>query len=66
MSASLFGTGVSVTRVYPGFVATGIRERAFGPDGRPLGTRRGVLREGRLRNLHRPREVTGRNLRRLA
>jgi short-subunit dehydrogenase len=29
--------GVSVTMIYPGFVATDIRRRAFGPDGRPLG-----------------------------
>lgn len=28
--------GVSVTVVYPGFVSTGIRTRAFGPDGKPL------------------------------
>jgi short-subunit dehydrogenase len=28
--------GVTVTMVYPGFVSTGIRQRAFGPDGRPL------------------------------
>jgi short-subunit dehydrogenase len=28
--------GVSVTVVYPGFVSTGIRERAYGPDGEPL------------------------------
>lgn len=33
----LAGSGVSVTMIYPGFVATGIRERAFGGDGRPLG-----------------------------
>lgn len=31
--------GVSVTMIYPGFVATDIAERAFGPGGRPLGTR---------------------------
>lgn len=30
-------TGVTVTMIYPGFVATEIRERAFGADGRPLG-----------------------------
>jgi short-subunit dehydrogenase len=30
-------TGVSVTVVYPGFVATGGQERGFGPDGHPLG-----------------------------
>ncbi|MDF1505420.1 SDR family oxidoreductase [Roseisolibacter sp. H3M3-2] len=29
--------GVSVTVVYPGFVATGVRRHAVGPDGRPLG-----------------------------
>jgi NAD(P)-dependent dehydrogenase (short-subunit alcohol dehydrogenase family) len=29
--------GISVTMVYPGFVATEVRERAFGSDGRPLG-----------------------------
>ncbi|MCP4662177.1 MAG: SDR family oxidoreductase [bacterium] len=29
-------SGVSVTMVYPGFVSTGIRERAFGPDGQPI------------------------------
>ena len=28
-------TGVSVTMIYPGFVATGIRENATGPDGKP-------------------------------
>jgi short-subunit dehydrogenase len=28
--------GVSVTVAYPGFVATEVRERAFGPDGGPL------------------------------
>lgn len=29
-------TGVTVTMIYPGFVATGIRENATGPDGRPV------------------------------
>ena len=29
--------GVSVTMAYPGFVATGVRRHAVGPDGRPLG-----------------------------
>lgn len=33
----LQGSGVSVTMIYPGFVATEIRERAFGPDGKPVG-----------------------------
>ena len=33
----LAGSGVSVTVTCPDFVATEIRERAFGPDGKPLG-----------------------------
>lgn len=33
----LADSGVSVTVAYPGFVATEVRERAFGADGRPLG-----------------------------
>jgi short-subunit dehydrogenase len=33
------GDGVTVTVVYPGFVATGIAERAVGASGKPLGTR---------------------------
>lgn len=32
----LAGSGVTVTMIYPGFVATGIRENATGPDGRPI------------------------------
>jgi short-subunit dehydrogenase len=32
----LAGSGVTVTMVYPGFVATGIREKATGPDGKPV------------------------------
>ncbi len=31
----LQGSGVSVTMIYPGFVATGIRENATGADGKP-------------------------------
>jgi short-subunit dehydrogenase len=34
----LEGSGVTVTMIYPGFVATGIRENATGPDGRPVAT----------------------------
>jgi NAD(P)-dependent dehydrogenase (short-subunit alcohol dehydrogenase family) len=30
--------GISVTVAYPGFVATEVRERALGPDGRPIRT----------------------------
>jgi len=33
----LAGSGVSVTLACPDFVATGIREHALGPDGKPLG-----------------------------
>lgn len=33
----LAGSGVTVTLACPDFVATEIRERAFGPDGKPLG-----------------------------
>ena len=32
----LAGSGVSVTMIYPGFVSTGIRENATGPDGQPI------------------------------
>ena len=32
----LDGSGVSVTMIYPGFVATGIRENATGPGGKPI------------------------------
>lgn len=32
----LEGSGVTVTMVYPGFIATGIRENATGPDGKPV------------------------------
>jgi len=33
----LAGTGVTVTLVIPDYVRSEIRERAFGPDGKPLG-----------------------------
>jgi short-subunit dehydrogenase len=39
-------SGVSVTVVYPGFVATEVRERAFGPDGKAL--KKSPMREGKL------------------
>lgn len=37
--------GVSVTMIYPGFVATDIAERALGPDGLPLRTRPVIKRK---------------------
>lgn len=42
----LAGSGVTVTMIYPGFVATGIRENAAGPDGRPI--RVSPVREGEV------------------
>lgn len=33
----LEGSGVTVTMAYPGFVKSEVRERALGPDGKPLG-----------------------------
>ena len=41
----LEGSGVTVTMIYPGFVATEIRERAFGADGKPLGHGNSPVRE---------------------
>jgi short-subunit dehydrogenase len=32
----LADSGVTVTMIYPGFVSTGIRENATGPDGKPI------------------------------
>jgi short-subunit dehydrogenase len=42
----LAGSGITVTMVYPGFVATGIRENATGPDGEPIGV--SPVREGEV------------------
>lgn len=36
--AQLPGATAQAGMVYPGFVATDVRRRAFGPDGKPLGT----------------------------
>lgn len=36
LRVELADEGVTVTMVYPGFVSTGIRTRAYGPDGKPL------------------------------
>ena len=37
LRVELMATDVSVTVIYPGFVATRVRERALGADGKPLG-----------------------------
>jgi len=37
LRVELMDTGVMVTIVFPGFVATGLHERITGPDGKPLG-----------------------------
>jgi short-subunit dehydrogenase len=42
----LADSGVTVTMIYPGFVSTGIRENAAGPDGRPLAV--SPVREGEV------------------
>ncbi len=42
----LDGSGVTVTLIYPGFVATGVRRHAFAADGRPLGA--SPVQEGRV------------------
>jgi NAD(P)-dependent dehydrogenase (short-subunit alcohol dehydrogenase family) len=40
--------GVTVTMIYPGFVQTEIRERAFGADGKPLGAGNSPVREAEV------------------
>ncbi len=42
----LAGSGVDVTMIYPGFVASEVRSRAYGPDGQPLG--KSPVREGEV------------------
>lgn len=37
LRVELAPTGIAVTTIYPGVVATAIRQRGFGPDGKPLG-----------------------------
>jgi short-subunit dehydrogenase len=37
LRVELRGSGVSVTMIYPGFVDTGVQERGYGADGKPLG-----------------------------
>lgn len=38
LRVELRDTGISVSMIYPGFVATAVRERAFGSDGKALGS----------------------------
>jgi NAD(P)-dependent dehydrogenase (short-subunit alcohol dehydrogenase family) len=42
----LASSGVTVTMIYPGFVASEVRSRAFGPDGKPL--EKSPVREGEV------------------
>ncbi len=42
----LAGSGVSVVMIYPGFVTSEVRQRAYGPDGKPLG--KSPVREGEV------------------
>ncbi len=42
----LAGSGVSVVMIYPGFVSSEVRQRAYGPDGKPLG--KSPVREGEV------------------
>lgn len=44
----LAGTGVSVTTIYPGFVATEIRERAINPAGQPWGVGNSPVKEDQI------------------
>jgi len=46
LSIELKDKGVDVTMIYPGFVSTEVRERAMGPDGKPLGT--SPVKEGKV------------------
>ena len=45
------GSGISVIMVFPDFVASEIRRRAFGPDGRPMG--RSPIREDEIMSVDR-------------
>ena len=47
MEQATQGTGVAVTVVFPGVVATGIRLRGYGPDGKPAG-KSGLKEEGAM------------------
>jgi short-subunit dehydrogenase len=40
--------GITVTMIYPGFVATDVRNRAFGADGKPLGTENNPVQEDKV------------------
>jgi len=48
--------GVSVTMIYPGFVSTGIRENATGPDGKPIEV--SPVREGEVMSVEECARIT--------
>jgi short-subunit dehydrogenase len=52
----LAGAGVSVTMIYPGFVSTGIRENATGPDGKPIEV--SPVREGEVMSVEECARIT--------
>ncbi|MBL0143324.1 MAG: SDR family oxidoreductase [Betaproteobacteria bacterium] len=52
----LAGSGVSVTMIYPGFVSTGIRENASGPDGKPI--RVSPVKEGEVMGVEECARIT--------
>ena len=52
----LAGSGVTVTMVYPGFVSTGIRENASGPDGKPIAV--SPVKEGEVMSVEECAHIT--------
>jgi short-subunit dehydrogenase len=52
----LAGSGVTVTMIYPGFVSTGIRQNASGPDGKPIEV--SPVREGEVMSVEECARIT--------
>jgi short-subunit dehydrogenase len=52
----LADSGVTVTMIYPGFVSTGIRENATGPDGKPIAV--SPVKEGEVMSVEECARVT--------
>jgi len=52
----LADSGVAVTMIYPGFVSTGIRENATGPDGKPIAV--SPVREGEVMTVEECARIT--------